>query len=109
VKHCSACKDTSPDDARFCITCGHSFAVTGATERMSSAGAQTARLEGSAPSSVASAQKWDGGGVGSTSVFTINGHTFLFGTVANPEPIYTYDKYEPVAFLVGGSIVKARS
>lgn len=55
MKACLACHDTSPDDARFCITCGHSFAVTGVTQRMSSAGAQTMRLEGDEPSSVASA------------------------------------------------------
>ena len=82
MKPCLFCKDTSPDDARFCITCGHSFATTGATQRMSSAGAQTMRLEGGEPSSVASVAPVEGWG--NTPVVTINGHTFLVGTVYTP-------------------------
>ena len=77
MKHCPSCRDTSPDDARFCITCGCAFAATGATQRMSSAGAQTTQLEGSAPSSIAGATPV---GISST---VINGRTLYFGTVAS--------------------------
>jgi hypothetical protein len=76
MKLCSSCQDTSPNDARFCITCGHSFAVTGVTERMTSAGAQTMRLEGGTP-------RWTG--PGSTSIIaTSDGRTFSVGTVFVP-------------------------
>lgn len=55
MKPCSICRDTSPDDAAFCITCGRAFGAVGATERLSSAGAQTQRVDGNGPSSIASA------------------------------------------------------
>lgn len=43
------------------------------------------RLEGNAPSSEASAQRWDGVGVGSTSVITMSdGHALAVGTVFVP-------------------------
>ena len=123
MKPCLACHDTSPDDARFCITCGHSFVVTGATQRMSSAGAQTMRLEGGEPSSMASVAPVGlppvGGAVGADwvplgsapyRVVYAGGNNA--GSVYIPmdaEPIYRYDQYEPVAYLMGGSIVKVQS
>lgn len=55
MKPCSICHDTSPDDAAFCIICGRAFGAVGATERLSSAGVQTQRLDNSGPSFVASA------------------------------------------------------
>lgn len=109
MKPCPACYDTSPDDARFCITCGHAFAATGATERISSAGQQTQRLSDSGPwGTVLTLTRWRPV-AGSISAITIGQHTFSAGTVFVPlehtKPIYTYDKLEPISYLINGSVV----